>query len=90
VTATTLEQELTMDEIARNVPGANLTWAILEGGPEGIPEASRLRAVSPVDDKIKIVYYGGYEHFERTDMLDESGSFPQIVFRWTTRTEMAE
>lgn len=79
-----------MDEIARDAPGTSLMRAVLEGGPEGIPEASRLRVVSPVDDKIKIVHYGGYEHFERTDMLDDSGSFPQIVFRWTTRTEIAE
>ena len=79
-----------MDEITRHAPSANLMWAVLEGGPEGIPEASRLQVVSPVNDKIKIVHYGGYEHFERTGMLDESGSFPQIVYRWTTRTEMAE
>lgn len=79
-----------MDEIAGYAPGANLTWAVLEGGPEGLPEASRQQVVSPVDDKIKIAHYGGYEHFERTDMLDESGSLPQIVFRWTTRTKMAE
>jgi hypothetical protein len=79
-----------MDEITRDTLGTNLAWAVLEGGPEGIPEASRQQVVSPVDDKIKIVHYGGYEHFERTDMLDRSGSFPQVVFRWTTRTKMAE
>jgi hypothetical protein len=79
-----------MDEIAMYAPSANLMWAVLEGGPEGIPQASRRQEVGPVGDKIKIVHYGGYEHFERTGMLDESGFFPQIVYRWTTRTEMAE
>ena len=79
-----------MDEIAKHAPSVDLMWAVLEGGPEGIPEASRLQVVSPVNDKIKIVHYGGYEHFEQTGMLDESGPFPQIVYRWTTRTEMAE
>jgi hypothetical protein len=79
-----------MEEIVRGASGANPICAVLEGGPEGLPEASRLQVVSPIDDKIKILHYGGYEHFERTDMLDESGSFPQIVFRWTRRTEMAE
>lgn len=78
-----------MDEIARDTR-TDLMWAVLQGGPEGIPETSRLHVVSPVDDKIKIAHYGGYEHFERTNVLDESGSDPQIVFRWTTRTEIAE
>lgn len=79
-----------MDETVRDALGTNPMWAVLEGGPDGIPEGSRRQVVSPVDDKIKIVHYGGYEHFERTGVLDESGSFPQIVYRWTTRTEMAE
>jgi len=79
-----------MEENVKEAAGANLLWAVLEGGPEGLPDASRLQVVSPVDDKIKVMHYGGYEHFERTDLLDESGSLPQIVFRWTTRTEMAE
>jgi hypothetical protein len=79
-----------MEEIVKDAPGANPIRAVLEGGPKGIPEASRLQAVNSVDDKIKIMHRGGYEHFERTDLLDESGPFPQIVFRWTTRTEIAE
>lgn len=79
-----------MSKIKRDVPDADLTWAVLRGGPAGIPEESRVCAVSSVDDKVKVVHFGGYEHFERTDTLDESGSFPQIVYRWTTRTEMAE
>jgi hypothetical protein len=79
-----------MDEIATHATSAHLMWAVLDGGPEGLPEASRLQVVSPVDDKIKIVHYGGYEHFERTDMLDEIDSLQRIVFRWITRTEMAE
>jgi Family of unknown function (DUF5988) len=41
-------------------------------------------------DKIKIMHHGGYEHFERSRLLDESGEFPLIAFRWTTRTEIAE
>jgi hypothetical protein len=79
-----------MDKTVKEAPGANLMWAVLEGGPEAIPEASRLQLVSPIDNKIKIIHYGGYEHFERTDLLAESGPSPQIVFRWTTRTEIAE
>jgi hypothetical protein len=86
---TAVEQELAVDEIARDA-GIDLMWAVLQGGPEGIPEASRIQVVGPVDDKIKIVHYGGYEHFERTGMLDESGAYPQIVFHWTARTEIAE
>jgi hypothetical protein len=79
-----------MEETVKDTLGTSLSWAILEGGPEGIPQASRVQLVSPIDQKIKITYYGGYEHFERTDLRDESGPFPQIVFRWTTRTKIAE
>jgi hypothetical protein len=79
-----------MEKTAKDALGANLIWAILKGGPEAIPESSRLQVISPIDDKIKIMHYGGYEHFERTDLLDDSGPFPQIVYRWTTRTEIAE
>lgn len=45
---------------------ADPVQAILEGGPATIPHASRVRAVSPLDEKVKLPHYGGYEHFERT------------------------
>lgn len=66
--------------------------AVLEGGPASIPAASRTQVVSPQDEKIKLPHYGGYEHFVRTAELDldESASIQRIIFRWITRTEIAE
>jgi Family of unknown function (DUF5988) len=64
--------------------------ATLEGGPETIPMASRLQVVSPLEEKIKLPHYGGYEHFERAGWLDENISSEHLIFRWTMRTEMAE
>lgn len=63
--------------------------AILEGGPESIPAASRIQEVSPLDEKIKLPHYGGYEHFERVGWGENTS--PQcLIYRWTTRTELAE
>lgn len=67
-----------------------LVHAVLEGGPESIPEASRIRAVDPQEEKIKLPHYGGYEHFERVGWLDEDTSSRQLIYRWTMRTKVAE
>jgi hypothetical protein len=64
--------------------------ALLHGGPESIPDESRVQLVGPLDDKIKLPHYGGYEHFERIGSLDVIGVPEEIIFRWTMRTEMAE
>ncbi len=64
--------------------------AILHGGPASIPNERRVQLVSPLDEKIKLPHYGGYEHFERTAVLDTSGISGGIAFRWTMRTEVAE
>jgi hypothetical protein len=69
--------------------------AVLEGGPASFPEAWRVQAVGPQEEKIKIPHYGGYEHFERVggldgNGLDGNGACREVVFVWTMRTEMAE
>lgn len=66
--------------------------AILEGGPESIPETSRVRKVSPSDEKIKLPHHGGYEHFQRVGeaAAPVAAAAPPLVFRWTMRTEVAE
>jgi hypothetical protein len=64
--------------------------AMLEGGPASIPNASRIQSVSPLDKKVKLPHYGGYEHFERTGESNEHTSPQQIIFRWAMRTEIAE
>jgi hypothetical protein len=50
----------------------------------------RIQAVSPLEEKIKLPHYGGYEHFERTGWLGEDTSSQDLIFRWTMRTEVAE
>lgn len=68
-------------------------WATLHGGPESIPYEKRVQLVSPLDDKIKLPHYGGYEHFERIADLgtnSTNGTSEEIAFLWTTRTEVAE
>jgi hypothetical protein len=64
--------------------------AILEGGPEHIPVASRVQEVSPLDEKIKLPHRGGYEHFERVGWLEEHATAQRLIYRWTMRTEVAE
>jgi hypothetical protein len=85
--------DLTRDTSATGVSAADSVRALLEGGPESFPSASRIQEVGPADQKIKIQHCGGYEHFERVKRIGESdqpvpGQPP--VFRWTMRTEMAE
>lgn len=64
--------------------------AVLHGGPQSIPDESRVQVVSPRVEKIKLPHFGGYEHFERIGAVDASRVPVEIIFRWTMRTEMAE
>jgi hypothetical protein len=64
--------------------------AILHGGPESIANETRIQLVGPLDEKIKLPHYGGYEHFERISATDDTSIPEEIAFRWTMRTEMAE
>ena len=79
-----------MESTAIRMVDVNSVQAILEGGPVTIPDTSRMQVVSPFDEKVKLPHYGGYEHFERTVSFVEDTSCRQIIFRWTTRTELAE
>ncbi len=79
-----------MQDIVNYTSEANSVWAVLVGGPASIPKALRTQTVKPIEQKIKIPHYGGYEHFERTVGLDEITSSEKVVFRWTMRTELAE
>lgn len=67
---------------------AILVRAVLHGGPADIPEPMRVRRVCADEQKIKLPWLGGYEHFER----DAAAQAPlgAVVFRWTTRTRIAE
>lgn len=64
--------------------------AVLEGGPFDLPTALRRRRTAPSQGKIKIVYRGGYEHFERVHGQDGTPGSRPVVFSWICRTKMAE
>jgi hypothetical protein len=65
--------------------------ALLEGGPADIPAAERQRRVSAGDGKVKLLHRGGYEHFECTgELSDGQEDQPQSIYRWVTRTCIAE
>jgi len=79
-----------MESAETVVAEARSVLAILEGGPTTIPSASRIQSVGAYDEKVKLPYYGGYEHFERTGGYSEDDLSAPVVFRWTTRTAIAE
>jgi Family of unknown function (DUF5988) len=79
-----------MGDTTRETSQGSYVKAVLEGGPPSIPQSQRTQTVTPLDEKIKILHYGGYEHFERVGWTDEMSMAQQIIFRWTTRTEIAE
>ncbi|MDG6109108.1 hypothetical protein Daura_21030 [Dactylosporangium aurantiacum] len=60
---------------------------VLEGGPATLPQTMSVHWTSGLD-KIKIPHRGGHEHFE---LIGSAVPAPQRpVFRWTTRTKVAE
>ncbi|MEH1125577.1 DUF5988 family protein [Micromonospora sp. CPCC 206061] len=70
-----------------NLDGGLMAPARLEGGPNDFPDELRAHRGSDTDEyKIKVEHRGGYEHFERTDERDAEA----VVYRWTTRTRIAE
>jgi Family of unknown function (DUF5988) len=81
-------EEPAMKDTMTVVSGTDTIRAILEGGPESIPDTSRVQLVSRHEEKIKLPHYGGYEHFERAGLF--GGDAMEIIFRWTARTELAE
>lgn len=79
-----------MDSTAKSTSAVKSVRAVLDGGPESIPNETRVQLVSPLEEKIKLPHCGGYEHFERLAAIDSSGLLEEITFHWTMRTEIAE
>lgn len=74
-----------MRTVRQSHPEGAMVRAVLRGGPDDLADDQRT-CFAPADcDKIKLVHRGGYEHFER-----EAGGSVPVVYRWTTRTKMAE
>jgi hypothetical protein len=55
---------------------------VLQGGPADLPADARRLYVNSTDDKVKVRFGCGYEHFERLGGTDQ--------FAWTMRTKVAE
>jgi len=64
----------------------NVVDATLEGGPVHFPAELRSCRVAETQEKVKVEYLGGHEHFER-DTGDDGAT---RVYRWTGRTRVAE
>lgn len=60
--------------------------AILQGGPAELPVSLRTHRVPAAEEKIKVPFYGGYEHFCRGGTV----AGQPVVFHWTGRTRIAE
>ncbi|MBB2913047.1 hypothetical protein FHS43_004342 [Streptosporangium becharense] len=63
---------------------------ILEGGPADIPRTLRVDGVMAAGGKIKIPRNNGYEHFEWHEESPGADGREPLLFRWTTRTRIAE
>ncbi|GAB3844798.1 DUF5988 family protein [Dactylosporangium cerinum] len=60
---------------------------LLTGGPQDLTPDQRTLQLTGDPEKVKLEYCGGHEHFERTSERTTDGL---AVFRWTTRTRIAE
>lgn len=70
--------------------GGDVVRVLLHGGPVDLPEAQRVQWVPAAQQTIKILYGSGYEHFERDVEPAGPGMDAPVVFRWHTRTRIAE
>lgn len=71
------------------MPESGTVEAALIGGPADIPESTRRCRADAGARTIKLAHRGGYEHFELVDTAEVDRDGPAI-FRWTTRTKIAE
>jgi hypothetical protein len=59
----------------------------LEGGPSELPEERRSTTVDFDENKVKVMFGNGWEHFERDSDFTSTGV---PIFRWTMTTKVAE
>lgn len=64
--------------------------ALLAGGPPDLPEADRIHAINNLDEKVKISFGAGYEHFSHGGEFFWIGNDQVPVFRWCGSTKIAE
>ncbi|WP_245787162.1 DUF5988 family protein [Amycolatopsis saalfeldensis] len=62
---------------------------VLTGGPDRLQDGW-VEEVDSLDDKVKISFASGYEHFSPTGEVTEVDGAVLPVFHWCARTEIAE
>ncbi|POX52381.1 hypothetical protein C3489_18200 [Streptomyces sp. Ru71] len=67
---------------------SNAAKAVLEGGPDDLPE--RIVPITPPGTELKIPHRGGYEHFRSTTRHQDTEQGQLPVYEWWERTEIAE
>lgn len=67
---------------------SNAAKAVLEGGPDDLPE--RIVSITPPGNELKIPHRGGYEHFRSTPRHEDTDQGRLPVYEWWERTEIAE
>ncbi|MFI5523098.1 DUF5988 family protein [Streptomyces platensis] len=60
--------------------------AVLEGGPEELPE--RIVPIDPPGMELKIPFRNGYEHFRATSRRQNTSEGALPVYEWWERTEL--
>lgn len=63
---------------------------LLVGGPEQLPGSVRVQEVADLDDKVKVAYGAGYEHFSHSGEMSLVDGEHVPVFRWCGKTKVAE
>ena len=64
---------------------SDATRALLEGGPDDLPE--RIVPLPDPGSDVKIEFRGGYEHFRATPRHADSPEGRLPVYEWWERTE---
>lgn len=63
---------------------------VLTGGPDQLHEGGCVKEVDNLDDKVKISFASGYEHFSHSGEVTEVDGDFLPVFHWCEKTRIAE
>lgn len=63
---------------------------VLSGGPDYVPPQARNRLVEDLGQPLKLLCYGGHEHFVFTGDYGVMDGERVAVMRWCGRTALAE
>jgi Family of unknown function (DUF5988) len=63
---------------------------VLAGGPVQRPELGSIREVSSLEEKVKVGFASGYEHFAHSGETVVIDGQPTAVYQWCEKTKIAE